>query len=206
MSSAPSLFTLVLQRPELLLPIQGEPDRELFVDAMRIAFDLTEEVMVDIRERDLLWTPRPSGGDGAGAGADGGKLDNYFTLASADTREREPIPSILSYLFERREPYYMDKYSRDAGETERLKTCIDGLRARYATADAYFGDVARRLFLPRAECVAAALSDSGARRARLAWTQGPTTTASPAPLVSSAPAEADQPPGIRAPAGQADKV
>src|SRR5271166_1833748 len=90
-------FADALQDPTLLLPItEDEPDYDKFKTAMRIAFDATDAVMADIANYDYLWLPPLP---------DGPTLPNYYTLASADTAEREPIHSILSYLFEEREPY-----------------------------------------------------------------------------------------------------
>jgi hypothetical protein len=151
----------MLREPRLLLPIsEKRPDYDLFRKAMCIAFDVPEGVMCDIVSYDFLWMPEP----------DPQQTPNYYTLAFGATHERDPVGSVLSYLFEAREPYYGEPYVRRPEERLRLEACHRRLRERYSTPDDYFGAVEKRLYR-RDLGLRGSLGTSGAKRVATIWAE-----------------------------------
>jgi hypothetical protein len=123
---------------ELLLPAL-ELDYNLFSKAVSIAFEVPDEVLWDIQNRDLLWFP--------GCPYEGERALNYYQLLSLRAGERVPVVSILSYLTEDDEPYYRDPYQLTPDEAARRDNWREGLVRRHQSPAVYLAVVARRLFL-----------------------------------------------------------
>lgn len=135
-----------LQHLELLLP-PDEDNHNLFCYALQIVFDIPEElgnaktdpmtgIMFDVVNYDLIWRPDV---DGAA---------NYYQWLTSKTRERDPILSMYSFLFENSEPYYNERYEFSPKEKEIRKRFYEYLRTNYKNADEYIKRVADFLCVP----------------------------------------------------------
>ena len=137
----------LLQYPELLLsPIYDEDDNDAqvakFMHALQIGFDIPDHIgnahvspmtglMHSIANRDLTWRPEPTG-----------RPINYYHWMSCETSQREPIWSMFSYLFEKRDPYYYEPYEHDEREMQELKEYYKYIKNKYHTAEAYVARIA----------------------------------------------------------------
>ncbi len=110
----------------LLSPID-EYCYELFVEAVKYAFDLADkegaELLDGMINRDYLWRPDEISIKSLNI--------NYFQWISCDTTEREPIPEILSYLFYNRDPVYREPYMFTEREQELRKIFYQKIVNKY---------------------------------------------------------------------------
>lgn len=132
----------LLQYPELLLsPDYDKDDNNKqfhhFAHALQIGFDIPYNlgdaraspmtgIMHDITNLDLLWRPETKE-----------RSVNYYHWMTRDTREREPIWSMYSYLFEKYDPWHYDEFSLTEKEKQALKEFYKFIKNKYQTAEAY---------------------------------------------------------------------
>lgn len=133
-----------LSRPDLLLPVIHTDDNHKHVfdnlmDALMLAFDVPKEATTtryEFGNRDLLWVPDVSVNFNC----------NYYQLASFESSERHPVKSILSYLFDKSEPYYNDPYDFSEKEKADRKLFYNHLKSKYKDAETYIQRVKIFLF------------------------------------------------------------
>jgi hypothetical protein len=118
----PSLFAQVVTDEE------GEVIYEVFLEALKVVCDVNDEkIMYHVSNRDLTWRPEH----------DENSNKNYFQYLLEDTDEREPVPSMLSYLFEDEEEYYNDHYELNEEEQKLRENFYNYLREHYSSSQEY---------------------------------------------------------------------
>ena len=97
------------------------------------------QIRHELLNRDLLWTP---------TSYNLYSTCNYYQLSSLRITEREPIMSIISYLFDKSEPYELSE-----DEKNDRKMFYTKLRNKYTCAKQYLLRVKTMLFSnPEVDC------------------------------------------------------
>lgn len=141
-----NINAIKLQHPELLLQ-PDEDDFNMFCYAIQIVFDIPEEIgnakvepmtgiMHDVVNGDFIWRPDVDG------------AVTYYHWLTLKTRERDPIISMYSYLFQNSEPYYNDPYDFTPDEKANRTKFYRYLRDKYQNAEEYLGRIAGMLGYP----------------------------------------------------------
>lgn len=103
----------------------------------KIIFDLDDSLMYNIQNRDFLWRPEP---------LQTKRKINYFQWITEDTNQREPVLSVLSYLFDKFKSYYREPYDHEDNEKEAINHHYQKIKIKYGTLERYLEDVSQKLW------------------------------------------------------------
>ncbi len=101
----------------------------LFCKAIRIAFDIQPGTLMNVMiNLDLLW--RPEGEDTA--------INFYQWIGQNESsKERDPMMSTFSFLFENKDPYDDEPYLLDEGDRKLRREFWTHIKASYKNAKEY---------------------------------------------------------------------
>ena len=112
-----------------------------FCRALAIGFDVDEELIDEIANRDFLEMPDEKKSE---------MKVNYFQLASCETEEHDPIQEISNYLFNSTETRYHDEpYGFSKKEIALRKKFHVMMKKKYSSKKHYYKRVARVLFMKK---------------------------------------------------------
>lgn len=123
----------LLSRPDLLLPVRSCKEEKRYrqmSDALFVLFDIplhdsASTLLRNFLGRDLCHMPIFQKASNC----------NYYQFLLEKTKEREPILSLYSYLFENREPYYNESYYFTPEELIARSKYYEYLKERYPEPD-----------------------------------------------------------------------
>jgi hypothetical protein len=124
---------------DILKPPQTQ-DYNLFIEALRVTFDIPREIAGDYNikdsglmyfacDRDLLWRPEPLSKNNL--------PNNHCQWLIFPSEHRNPISSMYSYLFESSDPYYNSPYNFSKNELKFRQQFYDYIWNKYGNAFSY---------------------------------------------------------------------
>jgi hypothetical protein len=128
----PGLFAKVVLNEE------DEMSLDIFYHVITVLFDINNDrIVYHASNLDLLW--RPTYDESLG--------DNYFTYLISENDDREPVPSMLSYLFKDTDEEYGEPYEFTEEEVQLRKDFYQYLCDNYKSGQDYIDRVSALLSL-----------------------------------------------------------